>query len=183
MNADYQYGQASGEQYSPPAKLLHWILAVLLIGMVGLGWYMMDIEDSPGSDWYFNLHKSIGLLVLGLVILRAAWRFTHRPAPLPTTTPSWQIVASAISHWALYVLMFALPLIGAIGAAFSKSGLIFFGSPLPRIVTPDHDIAELFFSMHSFMAWILVILVCVHVLAGLKHLLIDKDRVFQRMWF
>ncbi|WP_034295270.1 cytochrome b [Herbaspirillum sp. RV1423] len=183
MKSDYLYEQASGEQYSVPAKLLHWILAVLFIGMVGLGWYMMDIEDSPGSDWYFNLHKSIGLLVIGLVILRAAWRLTHRPAPLPMATPSWQIVASTISHWALYALMFALPLIGIIGAAFSKSGLAFFGSPLPRVVTENHDVAEFFFSVHSFAAWILVILVCLHVLAGLKHLLIDKDGVFQRMWF
>jgi len=183
MNSDYRDEQTSGEQYAAPAKLLHWILAVLFIGMVGLGWYMMDIEDSPGSDWYFNLHKSIGLVVIGLVILRAAWRFTHRPAALPITIPSWQITASTISHWALYAIMFTLPLIGAIGAAFSKSGLVFFGSPLPRVVTANHDVAEFFFSVHSFAAWILVTLVCLHVLAGLKHLLIDKDGVFQRMWF
>ncbi|MCW5299018.1 cytochrome b [Herbaspirillum lusitanum] len=183
MKTDYRYEQASSDQYSAPAKTLHWILAVLFIGMVGLGWYMMDIEDSPGSDWYFNLHKSIGLVVIFLVILRAAWRFTHRPAALPSTIPSWQIIASAISHQALYVLMFALPLIGIAGAAFSKSGLVFFGSPLPRVVTANHDVAEFFFSIHSFAAWILVILVCLHVLAGLKHLLIDKDGVFQRMWF
>lgn len=183
MKSDYLETQNSGEPYAAPAKLLHWILAILLIGMVGLGWYMMDIEDSPGSDWYFNLHKSVGLLVIALVVLRAAWRLTHRPAPLPLATPPWQMMASAISHWVLYALMLALPLIGAMGAAFSKSGLIFFGIPLPRLIAPNHDIAELFFSAHSFGAWILVILICVHVLAGLKHLLIDRDGVFQRMWF
>ena len=183
MKSDYPIGQHADEQYATPARLLHWVLAILFIGMVALGWYMMDIEHSPGSDWYFNLHKSTGLLVFGLVILRAVWRLTHQPAPLPRTIPSWQIIASIISHWTLYGLMFALPLIGAIGAAFSKSGLIFFGSPLPRFVTPDHDVAEVFFSIHSFAAWILVILVCVHILGVLKHLLIDKDGVFQRMWF
>jgi cytochrome b561 len=177
------HSQHSSDQYGTPAKWLHWILAILLIGMVGLGWYMMEVEHTPGGAWYFNLHKSIGLVVLLLVIMRAAWRFTHRPAPLPTTIPAWQIMASSISHWALYALMFALPLIGLIGTIFSKSGLIFFGMPLPRIAAPNHDVAELFFSLHGFAAWILVVLVGLHVLAGLKHLFIDKDGVFQRMWF
>ncbi|WP_034294396.1 cytochrome b [Herbaspirillum sp. RV1423] len=183
MKSDYPDEKNPSNRYTAPARLLHWTLAILLIGMVGLGWYMMSIEDAPGSDWYFNLHKSVGLLVLLLVLLRAVWRLLHQPAPLPLATPPWQIIASTVSHWVLYALMLALPLIGAIGAAFSKSGLIFFGTPLPRLVAPDHDVAELFFSMHSFAAWILVILVSLHVLAALKHLLIDRDGVFQRMWF
>jgi len=79
--------------------------------------------------------------------------------------------------------MLALPLLGAIGMLFSKHTLIFFGLLEPRLVAPDHDISELFFSLHSIAAWLLVILVGVHVLAALKHLLFDKDGVFERMWF
>ena len=151
--------------------------------MLGLGWYMMSIEDSPGSDWYFNLHKSIGFVVLVLVFVRSAWRLSHPPHPLPATIAQWQIRASTMSHWALYVLMLALPLLGAIGALFSKHALIFFGMAEVRLVTPNHAISVWFFFMHSFAAWLLVMMVSLHVLAALKHLFLDKDGVFQRMWF
>jgi cytochrome b561 len=177
------YPQNLEDHYATPAKWLHWLLAILLIGMVGLGWYMMDIEDTPGSDWYFNLHKSIGFVVLILVVVRATWRLSHPPAPLPMTMPAWQMTASTISHWALYGLMLALPLIGLVGAVFSKSGLIIFGLVLPRLAAPNHDVAEFFFSLHSLAAWLLVALVGIHVLAALKHLFIDRDGIFQRMWF
>ena len=169
--------------YAPLAVLLHWTLAVLIIGMVALGWYMMEIEDDPGSAWFFNLHKSIGLVIAGLVLLRLVWRLGHRPAPLPASLPSWQVSLSRATHGLLYAAMVAMPLFGIIGALLSKKGIVFFGTALPRVFEANHDLAEIFFDAHSITTWILVALVSVHVLAGLKHLLIDKDGVFQRMWF
>ena len=169
--------------YSPLAMLLHWTLAVLIIGMVALGWYMTEIEDDPGSAWFFNLHKSIGLVIAGLVLLRLVWRLGHRPAPLPASLPSWQVSLSRATHWLLYAAMVAMPLFGIIGALLSKKGIVFFGTALPRVFEANHDLAEIFFDAHSITAWILVALVSLHVLAGLKHLLVDKNGVFQRMWF
>ena len=169
--------------YAPLAVLLHWTLAVLIIGMVALGWYMTEIEDDPGSAWFFNLHKSIGLVIAGLVLLRLVWRLGHRPAPLPASLPSWQVSLSRATHWLLYAAMVAMPLFGIIGALLSKKGIVFFGTALPRVFEANHDLAEIFFDAHSITAWILVALVSVHVLAGLKHLLVDKDGIFQRMWF
>jgi cytochrome b561 len=169
--------------YAPIAVLLHWVLALLIIGMVGLGWYMMSIEEDPGSAWFFNLHKSIGLLIAGLVLLRLVWRLGHPPSRLPASVTPWQASASSVSHKLLYAAMVAMPLLGMTGSALSKKGLIFFGTPLPRIFEANHDLAEIFFDAHSVTAWILVALVSLHVLAALKHLLIDKDGVFQRMWF
>ncbi|NDP64550.1 MAG: cytochrome b [Polaromonas sp.] len=163
--------------------LLHWTLAVLIVGMVALGWYMMEIEDDPGSAWFFNLHKSIGLLIAGLVLLRLVWRLGHPPAPLPSSLPSWQVNLSRATHWLLYAAMIAMPTFGIIGALLSKKGIVFFGTTLPRVFEANHDLAETFFDAHSFTTWILVVMVSLHVLAGLKHLLIDKDGVFQRMWF
>ena len=174
--------RASGN-YTPLAILLHWTLAVLIIGMVALGWYMMDIEDDPGSAWYFNLHKSIGLVIAALVLLRLLWRLGHRPPALPASLPPWQAAASRAIHWLLYGAMAAMPLFGIIGALLSKKGIEFFGTPLPRVFEPNHDLAEVFFDAHGVTTWILLALVALHVLAGLKHLLIDKDGVFQRMWF
>ena len=173
----------SNKPYAPLAVLLHWTLAVLIIGMVALGWYMMEIEDDPGSIWFFNLHKSIGLVIAGLVLLRLVWRLGHPPEPLPASLPSWQVSASRATHWLLYAAMFAMPTFGIIGSLLSKKGIVFFGTTLPRVFEANHDLAEVFFDAHSFTTWLLVVLVAVHALAGLKHLVIDKDGVFQRMWF
>ena len=169
--------------YALPAVLLHWILALLTVAMAALGWYMVSIEDAPGSGWYFALHKSLGLTLLGLVLLRWLWRSSHRPGPLPASVTVLQARIAALTHVLLYLCLFLMPLSGAIGAAFSKSGLAFFGHPLPRFVAPDHAMSERLFTLHGVVLWTLVGLLALHVAAGVKHLLIDRDGVFQRMWF
>ena len=170
-------------RYSPTAVALHWLLAILLIGLIGVGWYMLSIEDEPGSGQFFTLHKSIGIVVLALVVWRLTWRLGHAPAPLPLSVPVWQEIAFRASHRLLYAAMIAMPLLGLAGSAYSKSGIEFFGLSVPRAVTPNHDLAEAFFTAHSVVAWGLVALVAVHVLAALKHLIINRDDVFQQMWF
>lgn len=173
----------SGWRYAPVAIVLHWLLAVLIAGQAGLGWYMMSVEDDPGSERYFDLHKSIGLTILALVLARAAWRLVHRPAELPASVPKWEVLASSVVQWLLYACMILLPVTGFTGASYTKSGVAFFGLRLPAWRAPDHDTAELFFAIHQTLVWILVALVALHALAGLKHLVLNRDRVFQRMWF
>lgn len=170
-------------RYGGLAIFLHWILAIAIAGMAGLGWYMMSIEKAPNSRWYFDLHKSFGLLVFALVLLRVLWRFTHKPAELPASVPKWQIEVSSITQCLLYACMILLPIAGFLGASYSKSGVVFFGLRMPAWSVPNHDMSELFFSIHSALAWVLVALVALHAAAGLKHLLIDRDDVFQRIWF
>lgn len=165
------------------SKLLHWTIAVLLVGLVCVGWYMMSIEDQPNSGWYFDMHKSFGLVAASLILLRIVWRVTHKPAPLPLSVPRWQVKVALLVQGLLYVCMIVMPLTGFIGASFSKHAIVFFGLPLPSWVNPNHDIAELFFEVHETVAWILVALVGLHVLGAFKHLFIDKDAVFQRMLF
>jgi cytochrome b561 len=183
MRAPSSIPAISSKPYAPLAIWLHWTLAVLIIGMVALGWYMLEIEDDPGSAWFFNLHKSIGLVIAGLVLLRLVWRLSHPPRPLPASVPSWQVNASRATHGLLYAAMIAMPTFGIIGSLLSNKGIVFFGTALPRVLDANHDLAETFFEAHSLTAWILVVLVSLHVLAGLKHLVIDKDGVFQRIWF
>jgi cytochrome b561 len=170
-------------RYATPAILLHWLLALLIAGMATLGWYMMSIEDSPGADTYFNLHKSVGLIVFTLVLIRWAWRLTHNPAVLPASVPTWEVRLSTIVQALLYTCMILLPITGFLGASYSKEGVTFFGTQLPAWVVPDHDTAEQFFSLHETLVWILVTLVALHAAGGLKHLLVNRDKVFQRMWF
>lgn len=169
--------------YTHTARVFHWLTAAVIAGMLALGWYMTAIEEDPGSDWYFLLHKSVGIIVLLLVLLRLLWRMGHQPGLLPAQLPRWQITASKLSHGLLYATMAAMPLAGLAGSLFSKGGIAVFGYPLPRVFAANHDISELFFSAHSVIAWILVGLITLHVLAALKHLLVNKDGVFQRMWF
>lgn len=170
-------------KYAPTAVFLHWTLALLIAGMLGLGWYMMTIEHEPGGAWYIGIHKSVGILVFALVVLRVLWRATHRPAPLPAGLPAWQVTLSRVTHWGLYLGMVLMPVLGFMGAVYSKSGVAFFGLPLAAGVARDHATAEFFFGLHSAMAWVLVALIALHAAAGLKHLLVDKNRIFQRMWF
>jgi cytochrome b561 len=170
-------------RYATPAILLHWLLALLIAGMATLGWYMMSIEDSPGADTYFNLHKSVGLIVFTLVLIRWAWRLTHNPAVLPASVSTWEVRLSTIVQALLYTCMILLPITGFLGASYSKEGVTFFGTQLPAWVVPDHDTAEQFFSLHETLVWTLVTLVALHAAGGLKHLLVNRDKVFQRMWF
>ena len=170
-----------GWRYDRIALVLHWISALLLVFMTGLGWYMMEIEHTPGAQPYFVLHKSLGLIVLALVLVRLAWRRSHPVPQLPSQMPAWQLRAAQMVQVGLYLCMLVLPLVGIAGAAYSKSGLVFFGYSLPRLALANHDTAEAYFDIHGTLVWLLIALVCVHVAGALKHRLVDKDGVFERM--
>jgi cytochrome b561 len=169
-------------RYSTPAVFLHWVLAALIAFMAALGWFMMTVEDEPGGERFFDLHKSIGLIVFALVLLRLVWRLFHRPQALPSAIPRWQVRLSEIVQWLLYALMLVLPLTGILGASYSRAGLHFFGMPLPQWVTPAKATAHQLFEIHSTLVWVTVALLMLHVQGGLKHLLIAHDEVFGRMW-
>lgn len=171
-----------GDGYSQPAKFLHWILALLLPIQIGMGWYMLSIEDQPGSGWYFALHISLGLTAALLVALRIGWRLHQAPPAAPPELAGWQRRAARSSHALLYVLMVLMPLTGYLGAAFGGEAMSYFGVPLPAWVTKNEGLKEQLFTVHSIMAWALVGMIALHVLAALKHVLIDKDTVFRRMW-
>jgi cytochrome b561 len=168
-------------RYGTPAIVLHWLLALLVAFMASLGWYMMTVEHDPGGRWYMDLHKSIGLIVFGLVLLRVIWRLLHKPDPLPAGVPRWQSHLSSLTHGLLYACMILLPVTGILGAEYSRAGLAFFGIPL-QAVAPNRTTSKLFFEIHETLVWTLVTLVALHVMAAFKHLLVDRDQVFERMW-
>ena len=170
-------------RYHKIARVIHWLMALLLIGLIGLGWYMVSIEDQPNSAWYFKLHKSFGLVAAMLVFFRLIWRFRHQPAPLPSSVPFWQAKLSRTIHFLLYLCMLVMPMTGFIGASLSNYGAGFFGIELAGWIKQNHPLSEQFFNVHGVIAWILVGLITLHSLAAMKHLLINKDKVFQRMWF
>jgi cytochrome b561 len=169
-------------RYGAPAIVLHWVLALLIVFMASLGWYMMTVEREPGGPALMDLHRSIGLILFVLVLLRILWRMFHKPEPLPQGVPAWQTLLSTVTQWLLYACMVALPVTGILGAEYSRNGLAFFGIPLKLGIGTDRATSKLFFQMHEFLIWTLVVLVALHVLGALKHLVVDRDDVFNRMW-
>ncbi len=174
--------QAAG-RYNNVAVALHWVVAVLVLVMIGLGIYMTDIpRGTPDRSFFYNLHKSIGLTTGIIVLLRLWWRKKHPPPPLPASMPAWQVTASNISHALLYTCLIMMPIAGFSASQFTKYGVTYFGLfKIPPMASPQAVIYDLFQGVHENTAYVLMVLVVVHVLAALQHLFVKKDGIFQRM--
>lgn len=189
-------------RYSSVAIALHWLTALAVLAMIPMGWWMSEAIRDPDSQAtayrVFQLHKSIGLTILGLTALRIGWRLTHRAPPLPEGMRGWEAFLARATQFAFYGLLLALPLSGwlyvstgwavgvdrALNVATSWFGLLsvphFPG--VPDLAT-DVRRALAFQAMgaHSLMAWGAVVLVVLHAGAALKHHFIDRDSVLRDM--
>ena len=172
-------------EYTSLAIILHWLLACLLVFQLCLGIFMVDIPkgpDSPRALW-FNFHKSLGILLSLLIVLRLIWRLKNPPPNLPASITGWKRTISHINHFFLYVCMIVMPVSGIIGSIFSKYPINFFGTPLPRLADPNEAIKSLTSDLHQYFAVAFITLILIHILAALKHLFVDCDGVFERMMF
>ena len=170
-------------RYDRVAMALHWLVAIGLIAQILLGLWMIDIPKLPAGvrAYWFNLHKSIGITLGVLILMRLAWRATHRPPPPPSTMPRWQVRAAGASHLLLYACMITMPLAGYLGSTFSGYPIRYFGLTLPGWGWKDEALKDFFSAVHFVAALLLMLLITLHVLAALKHLWIDRDGVFHRM--
>lgn len=179
-------------RYTRTAMLLHWLVAVLIIGNVALG---------LTADWFpdalvrraVDTHKSIGITVLGLAVLRILWRLSHRPPAMPRSYPALERVGAHAAHLLLYGLILALPISGWVhDSAYKDAGntpLRLFGLvPWPRlgfIMALDAETKErihtAWFQVHVYLGYALYALLALHVLGALKHQLIDGEGEFGRM--
>jgi len=171
------------QRYTRTAMAFHWLIAAMVLVMVGLGWYMNDIpRGTPERTFFYNLHKSIGVTIALLVIVRLWWRWKNPPPPLPASVPSWQVQASRLSHALLYLCLILMPLSGFSASQFTKYGVNYFGLfKIPPLGWENRDIYDLLQGIHGVTATLLVILIALHIGAALKHLLVDRDKVFHRM--
>jgi cytochrome b561 len=183
MNSQFPLPKSDTTRYTVPAIFLHWVSALVIAAMLPLGWYMMSVEEVPGSRWLFGLHQSIGVLFAAMLAFRVAWRTGHRPHALPDSVPGWQLRVAHAVHASLYVAMIAMPLTGIAGAMLDKEDMILFGFAVPHLFASRHNLAEILFEWHGAIAAVLAYLIGIHVVAAIKHLIVDKNDVFQRMWF
>ena len=169
-------------RYTRVAVVLHWLIALLLFGQIGFGWFLESIpRGTPARGFYVNLHKSTGLTLALLILARLVWRIVQRPPELPSLMPLWERTAANWSHVALYVCMLGMPLSGYIASNFSKYGVKLFNSvTLPPWGTDDARIYAIFNTTHQVLSYLFVALIVAHVLAALRHLA-RKDGVFDRM--
>ena len=164
-------------RYDRVQIILHWLIALAIFFMIGLGLYMVELpkqwELPPGEEsaraFYFLLHKSMGITLAALILLRIVWRLSHKPPPLPNNIAKWQQRASAGVHVVLYVLMLAMPISGYLQSIFSKYDTKFWGIVLPRLAEADKLAREQFSDLHQILAFVLIGLIVLHVAAAIKH--------------
>lgn len=193
----------NASRYTKTAVILHWLIAIAILGMFALGWYMTDLpkegpkqmaydlfdwgiytwqlnEEASPRTFYFNLHKSIGITLFGLIIIRILWRITHKPPALLATYKAWERKLATGTHHLLYLLMIAMPLSGLITAVSSKYGVKWFGLPFIKGLD-DAGLRDIFKEAHEIIAIIILVALFLHIAGALKHKLIDKDNTLKRM--
>lgn len=186
MNAAQSATAPATARYTLPAIVLHWLLALAIVGAFGMGLYLDDLPLSMTKLKLINWHKWAGVSILLLSALRLLWRLTHRPPALPAriqdAMPAWQRVAHHGTHHLMYLLFFAVPLLGWAYSSAKGYPIVWFGVlPLPDWVGPNPALAEALKPLHALAAWGLMGLVGLHVAAALKHQLIDRDGLINRM--
>jgi cytochrome b561 len=173
---------SSPTAYTSTAIRLHWLIALGLVGSFSVGTYMVGLQLTPHKLQVISWHKWAGVTLFLLILIRLAWRLTHTPPALPASVPAWQVRVAAATHHLLYVLMLAIPLTGWLMSSAKGFQTVWFGVlPIPDLLAKDKELGNFLRDLHMVLNYTLAALVAAHVGAGLKHYLIDRDGVLQRM--
>ncbi len=168
--------------YTRTAKSLHWLMALMIFGLLALGFYMSDLPLSPQKLKLYSWHKWAGVMVFVLTLVRLAWRATHLPPAMPWQMSKLQQAAAHVGHGLLYLLMLTLPLSGWLMSSAKGYQTVWFGVlPIPDLLPKDKMLGELLLELHQGLNLLLIVLLLVHVFAALKHHFFDKDDILSRM--
>ena len=171
----------SADKYGLVAKVFHWVMAILIIGMLCLGLYMTGLPNSLAKLQLYGYHKATGILILFLVSLRLAWRLINI-SPTPAPMPNWQRISAYTLHFAIYIFMFAIPITGWLISSAAGIPVSFFGLFLmPDLLSPNERLIDVFEQIHESLAFILIGMICLHILAALKHHFINKDNTLRKI--
>jgi cytochrome b561 len=172
----------TADSWGAAARGLHWLIAALILAQFVIGSIAEEMKLTPAKLDLFVWHKSIGITVLLLAILRLVWRMGN-PPPLPLTgMPEWERKLAAVAHWVIYVLIFAVPLSGWwVSDASRVPFTAFFVVPMPDLIATDRALQEAAAEVHESLTTALLIVVIVHVAAALRHHFLLHDDVLRRM--
>ncbi len=168
--------------YASGPKFFHWVIAFIVIGMLCGSFFLGDIPKQYAGTAYM-MHKSLGLIILTLMILRVIWIVCEGRPELPPTVPLWEKYLSRFVQYSLYLFVILMPLCGWIMSMAAGRTPVFLGLfnlPLPGIPL-DENLAKFMNSCHKTIAWIIIVLLVLHIVGALKHHFYDKDDVLRAM--
>jgi cytochrome b561 len=171
-------------RYSNLAVAFHWLTAALVLFQIWLGLSFADMAKGPERANLFTWHRTIGALILLVVLARLTYRLVNPPPLYPPQLPQWERVAGTWSHRLLYLLLIALPIGGLVAVSGHTPGptiALLGGIAIPKVPGISKDLAELAGGVHSAAAWLLIALIVLHAAAALKHQFVDRNRASGRM--
>jgi len=172
----------AGPAYNATAKWLHWLIVVLLVAQFAVAWTMPHMRRDTQPGTLINLHFSIGMMILLVAVVRLAWRLIHGEPEPAASLPPWQRQTARVVNWALYALLFFVPVLGWINASWRGFPVIMFGLELPRLIETRATGWGWTGDVHGLLAnYLMLALVGLHVAAGVYHYFIRRDGVLQRM--
>ncbi len=168
-------------RYPATLRRLHWLVGLLVIGMLCVGTVMAELEDSPFKFSIYPWHKSVGLLVLILALgfIAARLRLGRQIPAAPAGLAPWERKLAWLTQRLMYLMILVMPLSGYVMAAtYPKGqGVAFFGLPLPELLDKSAELSELAHEVHEYSSWLLTLLVLLHIAGALKHRYFDaKDK-------
>ncbi len=168
--------------YGIVAKSFHWVMALMILGLLAVGFYMAGLDGTPDKFKLYNLHKSTGCLVLILVCVRLMWKMVNVAPVLPPSLHRLEKFLAHMGHLALYALMFAMPMSGLLMSQASGFPVSVFGLfIMPEFMAPMPAWKGTFREAHEVIAWMIIVMVSLHVLAALLHHFYYRNNVLRRM--
>lgn len=171
------------EKYSLLMRINHWVMALLIVTLIAVGMWMTSLpNDYPGKYDVYALHKSFGVIALLFIMFRLAVRLRSGIPAMPRQISSFEQLLGKSGHTLFYILIFIQPISGYLFSNYAGYPIVFFGEQLPTIVEKHEDYAKFFVAVHKYVAWGLIILISLHIVAPIKHLLVDRVNIFKRIW-
>lgn len=168
------------QSYGSISKFFHWTIFLLVLVMIVFGFLLGDIP----KEWKglaYNTHKLIGLTILLLMLLRTYWALRNPKPKLPNSVPLWQVAFARLNHFLLYLALLAMPIAGWIMSTAADKAPKLFGYTLALPINPNETLSETAGYAHQILAYTIIALASIHILAALKHHFINKDNVLKRM--